>query len=451
MNLPSKNKYTVAIIGLGYVGLPLAVEFSRNKRCKKTNQLLERKVIGFDINRERIKELINGFDSTKEVSKNELTSCNKLLLTSNKKNLENADVYIITVPTPINNDKTPNLDPIKNASKLVALSLKARSKKENINTPIIIYESTVFPGLIEEICVPLIEKESGLLYKKDDFQKNFVFGYSPERLNPGDNKHKLKDIIKITSGCDVETTNWIDQLYGSIIDKGTFKAKSIKIAEAAKVIENTQRDLNIALVNELSIIFKKLNIDTLDVLEAAETKWNFIPFKPGLVGGHCIGVDPYYLTYRSEQEGYFPKVVLSGRKVNDEMASWLAEQISSELSKRNKDICNSNVLIMGFSFKENCPDTRNTKVMDLYNSLQLYGAKVTVTDPWVDINTVKNIYGITVKNKTPILKYDAIILIVAHRQFTKLTEVDWKDISGENSLLFDLKGIIPRSLNPVRI
>ena len=314
MKLPDKREYNIAIIGLGYVGLPLAVKFSLNNICYKTKNLIKRKVIGFDINEIRINELRNGFDRTKEITKNTLLSCKNLFFTSKEEYLIDADVFIVTVPTPINEDKTPDLRAIKNASKIFANAIKKRFLDKNKPIPIIVYESTVFPGLTEEICVPIIEKESGYKYETKDNLKKFVYGYSPERINPGDKNKTLIDIVKVTSGSDPETADWIDSMYASIIEKGTYKAKSVKIAEAAKVIENTQRDLNIALVNELSIIFKKLDIDTLDVLDAASTKWNFQRFTPGLVGGHCIGVDPYYLTYKSQISGYTPEIVLSGRE-----------------------------------------------------------------------------------------------------------------------------------------
>ena len=450
MKLPDKREYNIAIIGLGYVGLPLAVKFSLNNICYKTKNLIKRKVIGFDINEIRINELRNGFDRTKEITEDTLLSCKNLFFTSKEEYLIDADVFIVTVPTPINEDKTPDLRAIKNASKIFANAIKKRFLDKNRSIPIVVYESTVFPGLTEEICVPIIEKESGYKYATRDNLKKFVYGYSPERINPGDKNKTLIDIVKVTSGSDPETADWIDSMYASIIEKGTYKAKSVKIAEAAKVIENTQRDLNIALANELSIIFKKLDIDTLDVLDAASTKWNFQRFTPGLVGGHCIGVDPYYLTYKSQISGYTPEIVLSGRRINDNMAKWIAEQVILELSKRKKNIINSKVLIMGYTFKENCPDTRNTKIIDLYNSLLEFGLTIKIIDPWVINSNVQKIENICFIENLNNNRFDAVILAVAHDQFINLKD-DWKNLLNKDGIFFDLKGIIPRSLNPLRI
>ena len=451
MKLPDKREYNIAIIGLGYVGLPLAVKFSLNNICYKTKNLIKRKVIGFDINEIRINELRNGFDRTKEITEDTLLSCKNLFFTSKEEYLIDADVFIVTVPTPINEDKTPDLRAIKNASKIFANAIKKRFLDKNRSIPIVVYESTVFPGLTEEICVPIIEKESGYKYATSDNLKKFVYGYSPERINPGDKNKTLIDIVKVTSGSDPETADWIDSMYASIIEKGTYKAKSVKIAEAAKVIENTQRDLNIALANELSIIFKKLDIDTLDVLDAASTKWNFQRFTPGLVGGHCIGVDPYYLTYKSQISGYTPEIVLSGRRINDNMAKWIAEQVILELSKRKKNIINSKVLIMGYTFKENCPDTRNTKIIDLYNSLLEFGLTIKIIDPWVINSNVQKIENICFIENLNNNRFDAVILAVAHDQFINLKKDDWKNLLNKDGIFFDLKGIIPRSLNPLRI
>tara|TARA_B100000941_G_scaffold277397_1_gene240853 strand:+ start:626 stop:1981 length:1356 start_codon:yes stop_codon:yes gene_type:complete len=451
MKLPDKREYNIAIIGLGYVGLPLAVKFSLNNICYKTKNLIKRKVIGFDINEIRINELRNGFDRTKEITKNTLLNCKNLFFTSKEEYLIDADVFIVTVPTPINEDKTPDLRAIKNASKIFANAIKKRFLDKNRSIPIVVYESTVFPGLTEEICVPIIEKESGYKYATKDNLKKFVYGYSPERINPGDKNKTLMDIVKVTSGSDPDTADWIDSMYASIIEKGTYKAKSVKIAEAAKVIENTQRDLNIALVNELSIIFKKLDIDTLDVLDAASTKWNFQRFTPGLVGGHCIGVDPYYLTYKSQISGYTPEIVLSGRRINDNMAKWIAEQVILELTKRKKNVINSKVLIMGYTFKENCPDTRNTKIIDLYNSLLEFGLTIKIVDPWVINSNEQKIENICFIENLNNNRFDAVILAVAHYQFMKLETDDWNNLLNKDGIFFDLKGIIPRSLNPLRI
>ena len=353
------NKTKLAIIGLGYVGLPLAVEFGK-----------QLSTVGFDINISRIKELKSGYDSTNEVSTEELIKHSNLKLTSNIDDLKNCNIYIITVPTPIDDEKKPDLVPLKNSSRDVAKILK----KDDI----VIYESTVYPGATEEDCVPILEEMSGLKYNQD-----FYCGYSPERINPGDKLHRLVSIKKITSGSTPEIATVVDELYQEIITAGTHKTASIKIAEAAKVIENTQRDVNIALINELAIIFNKLNIDTESVLEAAGTKWNFLPFRPGLVGGHCIGVDPYYLTHKALDVGYHPEMILAGRKINDNMAKYIANNVINLMNSKNIQINNSNVLIMGLTFKENCPDLRNTKVIDLINEFKKNQCNVDVYDPWV--------------------------------------------------------------------
>ena len=344
-----------------------------------TGQNLNRKVIGFDIDENRLEELKNNFDRTNEISKDQLSNKNFYKLTSKIEEIISADIFIITVPTPIDKHKNPNLEALKSASILVTKALKIK-KEENIDfrnkvIPIVLYESTVYPGTTEEVCIPLIESESGLVCNDSKSAKSFACGYSPERINPGDKEHKIKDIIKVTSGSSEEASIWIDNFYHSIIKVGTHRVKNIKIAEAAKIIENTQRDINIALVNELAIIFKLLKIDTLDVIEAASTKWNFLPFKPGLVGGHCIGVDPYYLTYKAQSLGYLPEVVLSGRRINDGMAKWVVEQLILEMCQKNISIKSANILILGFTFKENCPDTRNTKVVEIFEILKKLQSK----------------------------------------------------------------------------
>ncbi len=448
---PVLENCTIAIIGLGYVGLPLAIEFSKKQKCKISQKILERKIIGFDINTQRLEELKKGFDSTNEVSEQELLNTNFFDLTNKIESIARADVFIITVPTPINDIKKPDLEPIKKASISVASALKLRDKGFKTTIPIVIYESTVYPGATEEICIPLIEKESGL-YCKGSEKNIFSCGYSPERINPGDKERRLKDIIKITSGSCKDSAKWIDALYGSIIEAGTHLTKNIKIAEAAKIIENTQRDINIALMNELAIIFKLLDIDTLDILEAASTKWNFLKFKPGLVGGHCIGVDPFYLTYKAESIGYTPEIVLAGRRINDDMSKWLAEQLILEMTKRNLLLSNSNVLILGFTFKENCPDIRNTKVFDFIKILQEYKLNMEIVDPWVNPIEAENIYGLKVNKTYPKrIKYDAIVCTVAHNEFIKKNKSDWESIINKKGLILDLKGIVPRELNPIRI
>lgn len=402
----------LGIIGLGYVGLPLAVEFGK---------VLD--VIGFDINTKRIHELQKGKDRTLEVEREELLQATRLNYTSDINELNSVDIYIITVPTPIDQFKTPDLTPLKKASEAVGKVLS----KGNI----VIYESTVFPGCTEEVCVPILEKVSGLEYNSD-----FYCGYSPERINPGDKEHRLSTIKKVTSGSTPEIAEKIDQLYGKIITAGTHMASSIKVAEAAKVIENSQRDLNIAFVNELAMIFDKMNIDTHEVLEAAGTKWNFLPFKPGLVGGHCIGVDPYYLTYKAESLGYHPQVILSGRRINDNMGFYVASKVIKLMTKKNNPINNSNILILGITFKEDCPDIRNSRVIDVIRELDGFGANVHVYDPQADIEEVKHEYGLTLISK-PNIVYNAIVLAVGHKTFKT---IDLKSISNEATAIYDIKG-----------
>ena len=450
-NYPDINECTIAIIGLGYVGLPLAIEFSKKQKCYVSGKILKRKIIGFDINLNRINELKNGIDITNEIESKELLNANFKDLTDKVEKIAKADVFIITVPTPIDNFKKPDLGPLKKASLTVAKALKIRSKYSNKSIPIIIYESTVYPGTTQEVCVPLIEKESELFC--DISKKNsFACGYSPERINPGDKRHRLKDIIKITSGSNPKAARWINLLYGSIIQAGTHLTKDIKTAEAAKIIENTQRDINIALMNELAIIFKLLDIDTLDVLKAASTKWNFIKFQPGLVGGHCIGVDPYYLTHKAQSMGYSPEIVLSGRRINDDMSKWLAEQLILEMTKKNIPILNSKILVLGFTFKENCSDIRNTKVFDFLKILEEYNLNIEIIDPWVNPLEAKKIYGVNIKtNISKEIKYDAVVCAVAHKEFLKINKSDWKNIVDQKGIILDLKGIVPRGLHPIRV
>ncbi|GAA0892355.1 Vi polysaccharide biosynthesis UDP-N-acetylglucosamine C-6 dehydrogenase TviB [Fulvivirga kasyanovii] len=413
----------LGIIGLGYVGLPLAVEFGK---------VLD--VVGFDINKKRINELLNGDDKTLEVDKEELSQATRLSYTSNVAELESVDIYIVTVPTPIDQFKTPDLTPLKKASETVGKVLS----KGNI----VIYESTVFPGCTEEICVPILEKVSGLRYNSD-----FYCGYSPERINPGDKEHRLSTIKKVTSGSTPEIAEKIDQLYGKIITAGTHLASSIKVAEAAKVIENSQRDLNIAFVNELAMIFDKMNIDTHEVLEAAGTKWNFLPFKPGLVGGHCIGVDPYYLTYKAESLGYHPQVILSGRRINDNMGIYVASKVIKLMTKKNNPINNSNILVLGVTFKEDCPDIRNSRVIDVIRELEGFGANVHVYDPQADLEEVKHEYGLTLIAE-PDMEYNAIVLAVGHKPFKSL---DIKRISNESTAIYDIKGFLDKTTVTARL
>ena len=410
------NNLKLAIIGLGYVGLSLAVEFAK-----------KRNVIGFDIKKKRIRELKSGKDRNLEETKQALKT-SKLLLTNNLKDLKFANCYIITIPTPVDSKKKPDLKLLFMATKAIGKILKYGD--------IIIYESTVYPGCTEEECVPILEKYSGLKFNKD-----FYCGYSPERVNPGDKEHRISTIKKITSGSTPEIANLIDQLYNQIIIVGTHKAASIKIAEAAKVIENTQRDLNIALVNELAIIFNKLNIDTQSVLEAAKTKWNFLPFYPGLVGGHCIGVDPYYLTYKAEQIGYSTKIILAGRKLNDNMGAYVVSQLKTEMRKKSIDIKKSKVLIMGLTFKENCPDLRNSGAINIIKELKKNNYKFDLYDPWANNFEVKKIYKTKPKKKLIQNTYDAILLTVAHHEFKKMNFENLIKLCKKNHVIYDLKYI----------
>ena len=448
---PLRDTCTVAIIGLGYVGLPLAVEFAKSQHCVRTGIPLRRKVIGFDIDETRLEELRQGIDRTKETSSNDLTKAERLVFTSDTLHLAQADVFIVTVPTPVDSSKRPDLGPLEKASATVGTALAKRSQlKTNstiYNVPIVIYESTVFPGATEEVCVPIIQKFSGLKVNTD-----FYVGYSPERINPGDTEHRLNSITKLTSGCTRECGEWIDSLYASIIKAGTHLTSSIKVAEAAKVIENTQRDLNIALINELAIIFKKMNIDTLDVLKAAGTKWNFLPFQPGLVGGHCIGVDPYYLTYKSEQLGYYPQVVLAGRRINDGMGSWIVDQLILEMARAGMIIAQSKVLILGLTFKENCPDLRNTRVVDIINALQKYGAIPVAYEPCASREESLKLFNIEIHRSFSFNeRFDAVVVAVAHNEFKELSLDKWRSLTNSQSIIIDIKGVVPTELNPIRI
>lgn len=413
----------ICVIGLGYVGLPLAVEFGKKY-----------KTIGFDINPKRIEELKNGIDRTLEVSNEELKEAKNLSYTTNIDEIKDANIYIVTVPTPIDEYNNPDLTPLKKASQTVGKLLKKGD--------IVIYESTVYPGCTEEDCVPILEKESGLKFNVD-----FFCGYSPERINPGDKEHRLTTIKKVTSGSTPEIADKIDRLYKSIIPAGTHRVSSIKVAEAAKVIENAQRDINIAFVNELAIIFDRMGIDTLEVLEAAGTKWNFLPFKPGLVGGHCIGVDPYYLTYKAEGLGYHAQVILAGRRINDSMGSFVANKTIKLMIKKGKKIDKANVLVLGITFKENCPDIRNSRVIDIINELKEFGCNIDVYDPWADSLEVEKEYGFRLKENLK-SKYDAVILAVAHNQFKN---INIKDFLSENGVVFDVKGILDRDLVDCRL
>ena len=409
------NIKKIAIIGLGYVGLPLATEFGK-----------KRTVIGYDIDNSRISDLKNGIDYTFETTSQELKDAIYLSYTNKKEDIKDCEIYIVTVPTPIDNNKKPDLSPLRKASEMLGKILKQKD--------IVIYESTVYPGATEEVCVPILEKKSGLKFNKD-----FFCGYSPERINPGIKEHKLTNIKKVTSGSTDEIAIFVDQLYQQIITAGTHKASSIKVAEAAKVIENTQRDINIALINELSQIFNKLDIDTESVLEAAATKWNFIPFSPGLVGGHCIGVDPYYLTHKAMEVGYSPEIILAGRKLNDSMGSYVACKLSELMIKKEINVVGANVLIMGLTFKENCPDLRNSRVIDVIEKLESFKCNIDIYDPWVNKKVAKKEYDINLIDAPLSGKYDAILLTVAHNEFKQLSLEEIKAYGKDKHVIYDLK------------
>ena len=412
------NNKKIAIIGLGYVGLPLAVEFGK-----------ARVVVGFDINQPRINDLKNGVDSTLETTSEELKDAVHLSYTTNLEDIKDCTIFIVTVPTPIDKHKRPDLTPLEKASESIGSILK--------NGDIVIYESTVYPGATEEVCVPILEERSGLVFNKD-----FYCGYSPERINPGDKEHRVTTIKKVTAGSTPEIATEVDELYQEIIIAGTHKASSIKVAEAAKVIENTQRDVNIALINELALIFNKLDIDTESVLEAAGTKWNFLPFRPGLVGGHCIGVDPYYLTHKALEVGYNPEMILAGRRLNDGMGSYVADQVSKLMTKKRIHVVDANVLIMGLTFKENCPDLRNTRVVDVVEEFEGFNCNVDVYDPWVDKDEAIHEYGIKPIDQPVEGKYDAILLAVAHDEFKELSLEQIKAFGKDNHVLYDIKYLL---------
>ncbi|WJG10399.1 Vi polysaccharide biosynthesis UDP-N-acetylglucosamine C-6 dehydrogenase TviB [Aliiglaciecola sp. LCG003] len=413
-------EYKIAIIGLGYVGLPLAVEFG-----KKFN------VIGFDIDINRITELQTGYDRTLEVEAEHLAAATNLTFSSNKSDLVEANIYIVTVPTPIDRHKQPDLTPLVKASQMLGEVIAQGD--------IVVYESTVYPGATEEVCIPELERVSGL-----EFNRDFFAGYSPERINPGDKEHRVTNILKVTSGSTPEIADKVDALYKSVITAGTFKASSIRVAEAAKVIENTQRDVNIALINELSIIFNKLNIDTLEVLEAAGTKWNFLPFRPGLVGGHCIGVDPYYLTHKAESVGYHPEMILAGRRLNDGMGAYVVSQLVKRMMKKRIQVEGSNVLVMGLTFKENCPDLRNTKVVDIISELSEYNIHADIYDPWCSNEEAEREYGLSVVKSPQKDYYDGIILAVGHNEFKQLGVETIRNFGKASHVLYDLKYILPK-------
>jgi UDP-N-acetyl-D-galactosamine dehydrogenase len=417
----SLRNLKIGVVGLGYVGLPLAAEFGRHFRT-----------VGFDIKPERIAELARGKDSTLELTRAELKAADRLSFTCDLKELKRCRVFIVTVPTPIDTYKRPDLTPLVKASETVAKVLKKGD--------VVVYESTVYPGCTEEICVPILERGSGLVFNKD-----FFAGYSPERINPGDKEHRLTTIRKITSGSTPEAAEFVNSMYAAIIRAGTHKASSIRVAEAAKVIENTQRDVNIGLINELALIFNRLGIDTQEVLEAAGSKWNFLPFRPGLVGGHCIGVDPYYLTHKAQEIGYHPEMILAGRRINDNMGAYVATEILKLMTSKKIHAKDARVLMLGLTFKENCPDLRNSKVVDVIRELEKFGAKVDVYDPWVDGAEARHEYGIRLVRTPKPRQYDAIVLAVAHREFKALGVAKIRRLAKRHHVLYDIKHVFSRA------
>lgn len=418
---------TIGIIGLGYVGLPLAVEFGKKN-----------KVIGFDINTQRITELRDFIDLTLECSTDELKQASYLEYSADINDLKQCNVYIVTVPTPIDLHKQPDLTPLVKASETLGKVLKKND--------VVIYESTVYPGATEEVCIPVLEQVSGLTFNQD-----FFAGYSPERINPGDKEHRVTNIKKVTSGSTAEVAEYVDSIYRQIIVAGTHKASSIKVAEAAKVIENTQRDLNIALINELAVIFNKLGIDTEEVLKAAGTKWNFLPFRPGLVGGHCIGVDPYYLTHKAQAVGYNPEVILAGRRINDNMGAYVVSQLVKAMLQKSIQVKGAHVLIMGLTFKENCPDLRNTRVVDIVAELNEYNINLDIYDPWISVEEARHEYGLSVLTDKPNKQYDAVIVAVAHDQFKLMSNEEYQALTKENSVIYDLKYVLAPTVADLRL
>ena len=424
--MPYLASTKLAVIGLGYVGLPLAVEFSKKLPC-----------LGFDLKEQRIAELQHGIDSTREVSIEELAAAQQLTFTSDIDELRSCTVFIVAVPTPVDESKRPDLSPLEGASRTVGTVLKRGD--------VVIYESTVYPGATEEVCIPILEQLSGLQFNHD-----FFAGYSPERINPGDHQHRLPSIVKVTSGSTPDIADFVDQLYKLIISAGTFKASSIRVAEAAKVIENTQRDVNIALINELALIFNRLGIDTLEVLQAAGTKWNFLPFRPGLVGGHCIGVDPYYLTHKAQQVGYHPEVILAGRRLNDNMGRYIASEVVKLMLRKRIHVADSRILILGLTFKENCPDLRNTRVTDIIDELRHYGAEIEVYDPWADAAEARRLYRVTMIEELfeelPAHRYDAVIVAVAHQQFFSIGKAELARLCRPQAVVYDVKHLLEKGL-----
>lgn len=425
--IDSNKVSSIAIIGLGYVGLPLAVSFGKKI-----------KTIGFDINASRIDELKSGVDHTLEVSSEELASTEHLMFSCQSEDIGGCDYIIVTVPTPIDKNKQPDMTPLRKASEMIGKVIQRGTT--------VIYESTVYPGATEEVCIPIIEAQSGLTFNQD-----FFAGYSPERINPGDKKHRLETIVKVTSGSTPEVTEKVDALYRTIITAGTHKASSIKVAEAAKVIENTQRDLNIALINELAMIFERVGIDTEEVLQAAGSKWNFLPFRPGLVGGHCIGVDPYYLTHKAEELGHHPDVILAGRRINDRMGEYVVSRLVKTMLNQKIMVNGANILLLGITFKENCPDIRNTKVVDIAHELKEYHVNLDIYDPWAENDEVEHEYGLSLVDKPIVGHYDAIIGAVAHDQFKAWTHDELRQLGKDKSVIFDLKYMFDKATVDIRL
>ena len=427
MALPSRSEIRIGVVGLGYVGLPLAAYLGRHFP-----------VVGFDIDDTRIEQLKRGVDRTNELTKEEFAGAKQLSFSANAKDLAPCNFYIVTVPTPIDDAKRPDLGALIAASRTVGSVLS----KGNV----VVYELTVYPGVTEEVCVPVLAEASGLTFNKD-----FFAGYSPERINPGDHKHRLPDIVKVTSGSTPEVAELVNYVYGTAVTAGTHSASSIRVAEAAKVIENIQRDVNIALINELAMLFKQLGLETREVLEAAGTKWNFQPFRPGLVGGHCIGVDPYYLTHKAESVGFHPQMILAGRRINDGMAAYVAGDVIKTMLKRKQRVESARVLVMGFTFKENCPDTRNTKVADVVNEFTGLVAEVAVYDPVADVELAQHEYGITITNTLPRGPFDAIVLAVKHDEITRMGEAEIRNLLTPNGLIYDIKGVLPPTASHARL
>jgi UDP-N-acetyl-D-glucosamine/UDP-N-acetyl-D-galactosamine dehydrogenase len=427
MTLPKLADIRIGIIGLGYVGLPLAVYLARHFP-----------VLGFDIDRERVAELSGGIDRTREVTEEEFARASRLTYFADVESLREANFYIVTVPTPVDQAKRPDLSALVSSSRVVGSVLGKGD--------VVVYESTVYPGATEEVCVPELEKASGFTFNRD-----FFAGYSPERINPGDKTHRLPAVVKVTSGSTPEAADLIEAVYATVITAGTHRASSIRVAEAAKVIENIQRDVNIALINELAMLFKELGLETREVLEAAGTKWNFQPFRPGLVGGHCIGVDPYYLTHKAEQIGFHPQMILAGRRINDGMAAFVANDVIKTMLKRKQSIDRARILVMGFTFKENVPDTRNTKVVDLVRTLRDFVAEVVIYDPMADVELAKREYGLTLTNELPKGPFDAVILAVKHEPIAKMGEAGIKALLAPGGLIYDLKNILPPTVSHARI